>query len=176
MRILWMIFIVTLALPLTFHPLSARPCEETDAETSYHYWTVWEPMSNSMKAVGDKDYSLAFSLLQPLADDDNELAQYYLGTLYLYGDGVEKDAKTAVKWLIKSAIIGDRDSAGLLARIYYDGLESNSDLVRSLMWAVVAARCGEPEATSLYKALKLEMTRTQITEAEELAKEWLAKH
>jgi len=51
-----------------------------------------------------KNYQLAFKTLYPLAKEGNAEAQYAIGYMYYYGEGVNKDTLVAKKWIKKSAV------------------------------------------------------------------------
>ena len=47
------------------------------------------------------DYALAFEEFSELAEQGDVRAQYHLGLMYYFGDGVEQDYAAAVGWRIK---------------------------------------------------------------------------
>jgi TPR repeat protein len=49
------------------------------------------------------DYTTAYGLWKPLADQGNAYAQFSLGTMYRFGKGVAKDYAAAVFWFRKTA-------------------------------------------------------------------------
>jgi len=51
-----------------------------------------------------KNYQSAFKTLYPLAKEGNAEAQYAIGYMYYYGEGVNKDTLVAKKWIKKSAV------------------------------------------------------------------------
>ena len=50
-----------------------------------------------------KDYSTALKEWQPLAEQGDAQAQYYLGVLYFKGEGVPQDYVQAREWWLKAA-------------------------------------------------------------------------
>lgn len=49
------------------------------------------------------EYKKALPLLQKAADSGNTESSYYLGEMYCFGKGVEKDNEIAFKYYLKSA-------------------------------------------------------------------------
>jgi TPR repeat protein len=80
-------------------------------------------------AIENEDYKTAYELLLPLAEGNNLEAQTLLGTLYVNGQGVEKDVTKGLSWIMKAATQG------------YDAAK-----VRALALCVVLAKDGDPKA------------------------------
>jgi len=57
-----------------------------------------------------RDYKLANKYYRLSADQDNALAQHYLGRNYRDALGVKKDVNEAKKWFKKSADQGNEDA------------------------------------------------------------------
>lgn len=57
------------------------------------------PLEDGMQAHAKGDYATAQKLWRPLAEAGDPAAQRELGRLYLYGQGVPKDAAQAYMWL-----------------------------------------------------------------------------
>ena len=55
-----------------------------------------------------KDYVTALRNLKPLAEEGNARAQYYLGRMYAFGNGVQKDSVRAYMWADLSEINGEK--------------------------------------------------------------------
>ncbi|MGE7965165.1 tetratricopeptide repeat protein [Pseudomonas sp. NPDC089918] len=92
-------------------------------------------------------YDLAYKELKPEADKGNAAAQFYLGTMYLEGQGVKQDVYVGVKLLEASANQGDSGAQLRLARIYYDGKVQKKSLEKSYVFARKAATQGVGEAS-----------------------------
>jgi TPR repeat protein len=60
-------------------------------------------IEDGIAAYNAKNYDEAVKLLQPLAEQGNALAQYQLGYMHLYGQGVPKDYAEAWFWLTIAA-------------------------------------------------------------------------
>ncbi len=62
-----------------------------------------EQLGDAKAAVENKDFEKAYELLCPLAEEDNVEAQTMLGSLYVNGQGVEKDVTKGLSWIMKAA-------------------------------------------------------------------------
>jgi TPR repeat protein len=60
-------------------------------------------IEEGLAAAKKNDFATALEEFQPLAEQGSASAQYYLGTLYLNGTGVTRNAEEAVKWISRSA-------------------------------------------------------------------------
>ena len=66
-------------------------------------------------------------------------AQYQLATLYLDGNGVTRDTKRAVPWLVLAANKGHYKSQAVLGRILFHGEHGARQPASGLMWLTVAS-------------------------------------
>lgn len=68
------------------------------------------PIEDGIAAFNRKDYDAAVKLLQPLAEQANPEAQYQLGYMYLYGQGVPQNYTEAWFWLTIAANASTADA------------------------------------------------------------------
>ena len=130
------------------------------------------PLEDAVAAMFRSDNVNAVRLLRPLAEQGNAKAQYYFGTRYYTGQGVSKDIAEAQRWFRLAANQEDHDGMGALGSMYYVGAGVPQDYVLAHMWFnLSAARGGSAQRRD---SLLDEMTRTQIAEAQRLAREWKA--
>ena len=109
--------------------------------------------ADGVAAYESEDYKTALEVFAPLAEQEDEGAQYYLGLLYDRGKGgVRKNRKTATQWFIKAAKqgfaraqlkVGARYSAG-----FGFGIERNDKT--AVKWITKAA---EQEFSPAYGSL-----------------------
>lgn len=66
-------------------------------------------------------------------------AQYQLGRLYVDGQGVDRDARRAVPWLLLSSNKGHYKAQALLGRILFHGEHGVRQRASGLMWLTVAS-------------------------------------
>jgi TPR repeat protein len=80
------------------------------------------------------------------AEQGNADAQYNLGIMYEYGEGVPKDAKSAVKWYTLAAQQGQVESQYYLGAMYERGEGTPKDAKSAVKWYTLAAEQGQVEA------------------------------
>ena len=66
-------------------------------------------------------------------------AQYHLAMLYVDGQGVDRDAKRGVPWLVLAANKGHYKSQAVLGRILFHGEHGARQPASGLMWLTVAS-------------------------------------
>jgi TPR repeat protein len=71
-------------------------------------------------------------------------AQYQLAMLYVDGNGVQRDARRAIPWLLLASNKGHYKSQALLGRILFRGEHGNRQRASGLMWLTIA--CDGPGA------------------------------
>ena len=95
-----------------------------------------------------------YKLIRPLADNGNATAQFELGTMYYYGEGVTKDDAEAVKWYRKAAEQGHAGGQSNLGFIYENGYGVTKNVEEALEWYRKAAEQDDEEAIEALKRLK----------------------
>ena len=65
-------------------------------------------------------------------------AQYHLAMLYVDGQGVDRDAKRGVPWLVLAANKGHYKSQAVLGRILFNGEHGMRQRASGLMWLTIA--------------------------------------
>ena len=78
-------------------------------------------LEKGLAAFNTYDYTQAFSLLKPLAEQGNAEAQCIIASMYHLGLGRERMILEAIKWYIKSAEQGYGVASNNLAGIYLSG-------------------------------------------------------
>ena len=117
------------------------------------------------------DSSARLSLSNSAINGDS-LAQFFLGTCYLDGSGVEKDNAEAIKWFRKSADQGLSNAQYNLGLCYQNGTGVEKDDTQAAIWFRKAADQGNKDAQ--YKvALSYLVHGPDKDDAE--AFKWLAK-
>lgn len=104
---------------------------------------AWSGLTDGVDAFNSGDYVEAYEQLDPLADEGDPVAQFYLGNMFLNGQGVPLDELKAVEWLRKSAQQGFLSAQRHLASIYYNGLlDVPPDLQKAAKWHRASAEQG----------------------------------
>ena len=119
--------------------------------------------------------------VRTLAERGDAEAQYALGTLYRYGQGVTRDYDEALRWWRKAAEQGVVDAQYALGNTYSGGTGIPRDNVLAYMWySIATAQTGDEWlraiAGSNRDVLAARMSPADVSKAQRLAAEWLAKH
>jgi hypothetical protein len=105
------------------------------------------------------------------AEQGNAKAQYFLGFAYARGRGVPEDDKEAAKWYRKAAEQGDAKAQYGLGLAYEYGEGVIEDKVQAYAWYNIAAANGFESGKEWKAELAEEMTREQISKAQDLSRE-----
>jgi len=97
-------------------------------------------------AYGAKDYRTAFSRWMFFAEKGSPDAQYNIGLMYFYGQGVRQDYAQAAKWYLVSAQQGDAYAQNNIGMMYHQGYGVPQDYYQALKWYRLAAEQGLGEA------------------------------
>ena len=139
--------------------------------------TSWAgDFQKGMSAYASGDYTTAVKEFAASAEQGAVNAQYMLGTMYHYGQGVPQDYKQAVKWYTKSAEQGNVRAQSNLARMYKKGKGVPQDHVYAHMWFNLVAVDGMKDASKNRDIVAKRMTTADISKAQSLARECLKKN
>jgi TPR repeat protein len=100
-------------------------------------------LASAKHAYEQKDYATAFKEFTPLSEQGNAEAQFFLGKMYLVGQGVPKDSDLAIKWFKASAAQGNADAQFFLGSIY---LLPHKDIAEGVKWLRLSAEQGNQDA------------------------------
>ena len=98
------------------------------------------------RAFGTKDYATALRSFRAEADRGHAGAQYYLGRMYLLGEGVSADYKRAAAYFTAAATKGNADAQFYLGTLHYLGEGVSKDYTKALLWYRRAAAQGDRAA------------------------------
>jgi TPR repeat protein len=98
------------------------------------------PLEDADVAYKQGHYVEALDLLRPLAEQGNDVAQFFIGGC---GGAIEKNEEV-LKWYRIAAEDGLLSAQTCLANIYYDGVFIKKDHDESLKWRRRAAENGDP--------------------------------
>ena len=101
---------------------------------------------------------------------------YYLGKMYINGQGVPQDSKTAVQWYRLAAEQGRAEAQGNLGVLYALGRGVLKDYVYAHMWGNIAASNGNEGGSKLRDVVAERMTPADISNAQRLARECVQKN
>ena len=130
----------------------------------------------ALDAIHETDYDKALNKLMPLALQGHPAAQYNLGVMHEWGNGVPQDHVKALKWYRLSAEQSHKDAQSNLGAMLSKGEGAEQDFVKALKWFVVAADNGSEGGRKNIDIVEKRMNFEQITQAKKLAREWLKQH
>jgi uncharacterized protein len=116
-------------------------------------------------AFDQGDYQGARELWEPLAEDGHAKAQFRLGCLYTFGQGVPEDHEEAVRLFHLAAEQGDADAQNNLGGMYAEGLGVEVDLVEAYAWFELAAAAGHETAVRNRDFVAALMSEAQVADA-----------
>lgn len=91
-------------------------------------------------------YNQALADFTKAAEAGIVAAQYYLGTMYLEGHGVNKNSSTAFTYINKAATGGYKEAIYQLAKMYDGGVGTEKDKSQARIWYQKAADMGNAAA------------------------------
>ena len=104
---------------------------------------AWSSLEEGVDAANRGDYEIALELLEPIADEGNPTAQYYIGLLYY---NIWKDMEAASDWFYKAATNGHANAQSVLGLLYEEGNGVSKDYSQAAKWYQMAAEQGVAEA------------------------------
>ena len=112
------------------------------------------PLEDGDAAYHIHDYATAMRLWRSLAEQGNAAAQFKLGTMYEFGQGVPIDYAQAVVWIRKAADAGYASAQDNLGLMYHFGQGVPLDDARAVLWWLKAA--GQGDAPGLFSSADFE--------------------
>jgi TPR repeat protein len=79
-----------------------------------------DQLEDAKAAIENKDFKKAYELILPLAEENNAEAQFLLGSLYIKGQGSEKDDTKGLSWIMKAARQGHDEARSRAVSICLD--------------------------------------------------------
>lgn len=100
----------------------------------------------AIEAYDNKQYKIAMKALKPIAEIGDSEAQYLVGAMYYYGNGVRKNINKAVKWYKLSAEQSHPKSQYSLGNKYRKGQGVRKDLSKAISLYKLSANQGYRKA------------------------------
>tara|TARA_B100000405_G_C16503279_1_gene344577 strand:+ start:64 stop:642 length:579 start_codon:yes stop_codon:yes gene_type:complete len=131
-----------------------------------------------------EDKKTAIKWWRKAAEQGHLDAHFNLGTAYVAGSGVEKNADIAVQWFRKAAENSDVMSQAKLGKIYWHGDLQPKDKIKALAWFIIAVKNGAVqfgyfeflEGIPSMSQINKELTPEKIKKAEALVEEMVKKN
>jgi hypothetical protein len=104
------------------------------------------PFEDGFRAFARQDYAAAMRIFQPLAEEGDARAAFYLGYMYDQGLGAEESSGQAAIWFRKAAEQGDALSQATLGYMYSAGDGVAQNYAEAMKWSLLAAKQDDPGA------------------------------
>ena len=123
------------------------------------------------------DYEKAFKTMQSLAEtSDHGYAQYYMGMMYLKGQGVEQDYKAASDWFRKASEQSIAQAQYKLGDLYFKGRGVPKDYEYSYIWFSVGASHKHDMSVKAIKKAKEKLSNEELKEADKVIATYIKKY
>jgi TPR repeat protein len=149
-----------------------------------------DQLEDAKAAIQNEEFKKARKLLRPLAKENNAEAQFFLGALYINGQGVKKNDTEGLSWLMKAARQGypearfralsicldlanqgDATSMYNLGYMCLEGWGGEQDTNVCIAWLETAAKFGHARSAKVLSEIYSE-GKFGITPDEEKASYW----
>ncbi len=123
------------------------------------------------------DYETAYNTMISLANTSNDkIAQYYLGVMYMKGQGVEQDFEIAGEWFRKASEQGLAVAMFKLAELYTEGKGVPKDLEFAYVWYTVGAVHKHQKSINMVDKAKSKLSSEELVSANKLVAEYVEKY
>ena len=129
-----------------------------------------------LDAIHETNYKKALEKLMPLADSGHAAAQYNIGVMHEWGNGVLQDNSQALKWYKRSAVQFHKDAQNNLGALYSKGEGTEQSFVEALKWFIISAENGSEGGQKNIRILEKRMNYEKISQAQKLANDWMRFH
>jgi len=171
MKQLFVLSILLLILAFGAPALAAIPLQENGYELEDN--EAQDEIQKAKEAIIDEDYATALSILGPLAQNGDPVAQLNLGVMYRRGHGVERDDAKGL-WLYKlSAEQGNAGAQFNLGAVLYN--EGNLSVMRSAAvesFTLAAKQGHEPSREVLDMMFKTGLEAAKREDFDTAQREW----
>ena len=123
------------------------------------------------------DYETAYNIMISLAKtSEDRIAQYYLGMMYMRGQGIEQDYKEASEWFRKAAEQSFAVAMYKLAEFYTEGKGVPKDLEFAYVWYSVGAAHNHEKSMNSVEKAKSRLASDELASANNLIAEYVEKY
>jgi TPR repeat protein len=135
-----------------------------------------QDFNSGLQAAHAGDFATALKEWKPLAEQGDATAQFNLGMMYYYGDGVPQDYSAAARWYRLSAEQGDVDAQQELGYMYQRGFGVLQVDLLAYMWYNIASANGYVLSGKFRDKIAAKMTSADIAEAQRRARVCMESH
>jgi len=138
---------------------------------------AWADFNTGVVAYLMGEYDKAFATMQSLAETaDHGYAQYYLGMMYLKGQGTQQNLEEAGKWLRASAEKRIPQAQYNLAKLYMKGEGVPRDYERAYIWFKTGAAHNHDASIKGVDQAREKLNEEQLREADQISAEYIEKY
>ncbi|MBI2993240.1 MAG: sel1 repeat family protein [Gammaproteobacteria bacterium] len=120
------------------------------------------------------EYDKAYATMRSLADTaDHSYAQYYLGMMYLNGQGTEQSYAEAAKWFRKAAEHRVSQAQYKLGLLYTNGQGLPRDFEQAFAWYSVGAAHKHQKSMEAVSGAREQLSPEELKEADKLAAKYV---
>ncbi|NEN76197.1 sel1 repeat family protein [Pelistega sp. NLN82] len=105
-----------------------------------------DQLHKAQQAFDIKDYEKAMAILRPLAEQGNAEAQFKLGSMYQFAQGVQTNYNEAIYWYLKSAKKNFASAQYNIGNMYFYGEGVSQSYSTAAIWFLKAAKQGHTGA------------------------------
>jgi len=139
--------------------------------------TVRADFNDGVVAYLMADYEKAFTTMQSLAEtSDHGYAQYYMGMMYLKGQGVDQDYEAASNWFRKASEKNIPQAQYKLGDLYFKGRGVPKDYEYSYIWYSVGASHKHKLSEKSIKKVKDKLSDEELKEADKVIVTYIKKY
>jgi hypothetical protein len=140
------------------------------------FWVAYYNYVGDEQAGIQSRPAFAFRLYTTTANHGHAGSQFYIGIMFLNGQGITRDSRQGMRWLNLAAQKRYAAAMAQLGEIYWQGELQEQNRARGLMWYTLASESAReeenPEIFNRYEELYLEADDEERRMAEGLALQW----
>lgn len=133
------------------------------------------PYEDADAAYARGDYPAALRIYRELAVRGIAAAQFNLGVMHDFGQGLERDPAAAVRWYREAAAQGHGGAQFNLGGLYFEGTGVPQDTLRAYVWFALAATSGAPGASRNRNSVGRLLSPGELDRAQLLVRECLQR-
>jgi len=123
------------------------------------------------------DYDKAYATMRSLAETaDHAYAKYYVGMMYLKGQGVAQSYEDAAGWFQKAAVQRIPQAQFQLGTLYLNGQGLPRDPEQAFAWFSVGASHNHTKSKQAVEGARGRMSAEELTEATKLSEKLIAQY
>lgn len=133
--------------------------------------------NDAIYAYMQGDYESAYNIMISLANtSDDKLAQYYIGMMFMRGQGVLQDYEAAAEWFRKASKQGVAAAMYKLAGLYNEGKGVPHDMEFAYIWYHVAATHEHRKSINTLEDARAKLSDDELAASAEIINEYVDKY